>query len=308
MFVPQVPTDPPTDPPADTPVGRAALLSDLNLRAFARRCFEAALAGFPANAGVWQSFAETHTGLRGQLQWPVTTQQETTTGAPATAATGLAQMLPQGMAAPTAIPARNALRMVGTEEQIEKLQEVIQLLDRPAREVVLRVELLQLEEEDLEKLGPDWQQPDGETVRFARGKLPEFAQAVRAGASLVVRNNTLAELSVGEVLPANLAEDDRKDAVRIYGRFLRFRLVPRVNADDSVTITFQSDYMNREVLGGMESTEVSQLLTSQVRAGNGDTVLFGLGKVQDDSPLLQGWSGPGRLAEPVLAITPSVIQ
>lgn len=285
-------SDKPPSPPPST-----------NMGAFASRCLTAAFADFPNTAGMWQAFAETQSDLR---------------PAPGPVAGGLSRMLPQGMAEPPALGAGNSLRLRGTADALQKFGEIVQLLDKPAKRLSLRVEILQAR--DLDGLGGvewNWRtnsenQPNATVVRFARVRLLEMLQQphgvttpIPVGVTVATRNNSVAEVRLAEVLASyKFVPGDARPESSAYGRFLRFRLVPRLNADDSVTISVDSDFAAgaTQPAGGTAPTppELRPLVATQFRAAAGETVLAA-------GFSINGGPDGGVLASPVLAITPCVL-
>lgn len=278
-----------------------------DLGSFARRCLTAAFADFPRSAATWQSFSETQSDLRAALP-----------GAPPAP---LAKMLPGDLAPPTLGTRPNSLRLHGTADQIDKFREILDLLDKPAKRISLRVEVFR--PRDLPSTaGIDWSitgdkdSRGGPTVvGFARIRYLElFKQATGAvtpallDASVTTHNNTIAELRFAEVLPSyTVAQPDAKPLPTGYARCVRLDLIPRYNADNSITVYVNGDWLAGATKAADASILASPgegpLLSTQIRLGLGETALMGnlrtAGTVTG-SPVPAG----GMLTELVVAITP----
>ncbi|MEI6499664.1 MAG: hypothetical protein WCP21_01415, partial [Armatimonadota bacterium] len=237
---------------------------------------------------------------------------------------GLAKMLVGLVGPPTIGVEPNSLRVQGTADAIPKFQEILALLDKPAKRLSLRVDVLRAA--DLGRLGDiDWNEtsakPDDGTakvVRFARVKLLELLQQpggavtpAQLGSTVATRNNSIAEVRFAEVLPTCVvAQTGAQPTAAGYGRFVRFRLMPRLNADNSITLSVDSDFVASATQADdrlrLASPEVRQLLTTQCRLSVGETVLLGglqtAREVSANPP-----PGGGILASLVLAVTPCVL-
>jgi len=130
-----------------------------DMDAFAKRCLVAAFADFPHTAGTWQPFSETQSDVR------VSSGQDPG---------GLAKMLVGLVGPPTLGVQPNSLRVQGTADAILKFQEILDLLDKPARRISLRVEVLR--GADLGRLGDiDWNYPSAKP-EYGTAKVFPFAQ------------------------------------------------------------------------------------------------------------------------------------
>lgn len=282
---------------------------------FLQRCLTNALSDLPAQAWRWQTWLET---------------DPTSDFGAADYNASLKSLLPHGLGvAPKAILERNALSVTGTAEDIMRLTEIIDLLDRPAKWVNLQVTLLKIAPDAVAALpGVDWNYPADENHRrlggvacFAHGRFADLFQAGATdpnsvSATLTAANNSAIEMRAAEVLPCYVAGGAGAAAPRYYLRALRLALQPRINADNSVTVLWRSQYVPGMSGDGMAATsavppaaKAEVVVQTQCRIAPGDTLLLaGLGS--DTSPEAQQYDryGPNRLSQPLVAITPFITQ
>jgi len=259
----------------------------------------------------WQGFVEV---------WPASLPRpgEPTTGA------GLTKLLPSGLAGPPmALLWRNSLKVTGTQEAINRLREIIALLDRPAVRMALDVSFISLEPAQAAKLPDvDWSSlaDDKEDERrhfyFAHGDCSKLLANPAINPSpltttVTVGNNATTAVTVVEAMPyyfrrAEAAPPDLVTRVRA----LRLTLTPRRNADDSVTVLVRTEYLAAKAAGEEpeELAEEGRWLAereTQVRAAAGGSVLLrGLG---GDGPSWSGGSpefGSQHLLYPLVVVTP----
>lgn len=238
----------------------------------------------------------------------------------ATAVAPLQKILPPGLSGPPkALLDRNALSASGTEDALTKLGEIVKMLDRPAQLVRFDVRLLDPAALGKLNLGADWNYTGASTANataFARVKLETALPAgtLRAlpTATVVLANNRPGDCTFSEYYPHYLAQDG-KLVPRVLYSVLRLGLVPRINADQSVTF-----YLAAESSMGLATTGqtippfVNATWNSQARV-TGDTLLVRPPRAQADDATerwlaAQPQLGRRHLLVPLLAITPTILE
>jgi hypothetical protein len=223
-----------------------------------------------------------------------------------------------------ALPAANSLRVSGSEEDVRKVQEIVALLDKPAKRVQLQVELLQGTPSVLDKLKvAGWSHEgqdanDAAVLRFTTGEVGKLCQQIdQTGGTLCAAGRLVASMGssldvyVGEVSPlfSTPAEAGAAGA-GIAAHFLSLRLVPRVNADNSVTVLIEA----LSVVGETRPPDATRLAPQtrhivgnmQVRAASGEAIAVALPLLTDAQG--QPVDDDAFLARPVLLITPRVLE
>jgi len=253
---------------------------------------------------------------------------------------GLVGLYPENMAPPIAFLDDNSLIVRGTPEDIDQVQEIVSLLDKPAKQVEISVKFISITTTFEDAFGIDWAVNNGElqifhqgfappqatntVVRWASGNFDTQLNALLKSSRatvvneprVAVTNNMEAEVEFGTEIPiitatvtynqfGNRQVDYSIDSVDVEN-FLY--VMPRVNADDSVTLMLQPQISN--VTGYVETPDGTrvpiftyQTVYTQIRVPDGETVVLGGLISKDDSttrlhtPLLSRIPILGKLFE-----------
>lgn len=294
---------------------------------FARDTIAMGLQRLPAAAGQWQSnaYARSYPGGSGAIAPPA----------------GLSQP-------PVAIPAQNALMLRGTPDALDRMQEIIAMLDKPAKMVNIELAMMDAPEERVEQWGVDFRAFNGSAQAGSVGNAPASGTMLRwgignvdlllgmddrrtrgreaTGANVTTFNNTPATVSFGETLPffvSHVTRDvwgNRHVDVEPYSIFTGIELyvLPRINNDDSVTMRLVPTIV--EAAGAATAPDGSAIpitrnvmTDTQVRVRDGEAFVIGGMKRLTDSQTERFRSALGetkvtRSSNPVLIVTPHVIQ
>lgn len=224
----------------------------------------------------------------------------------------LGAMMPGEMQPPIAYLPENALLVQGTQEDIDKFREILDLLDKPSKQVEISTRFIEVQTSASEALGIDWTMANGSleffnqgfapgeavntVVRFARGNFEAtLAALISSGRgtvvnepSVVAMNNQYAEINFSTTIPyfvANISYnqfgqrtvDFTNEEIDVEN-FLFIQ--PRINADDTVTVMLEPEL--EDVVGEVEGPNgervpivTSQFITTTVRVADGETVVMG---------------------------------
>lgn len=224
----------------------------------------------------------------------------------------LAALLPPDMDPPIGFMPENALLVRGSQEDIDKFREIIELLDKPTKQVEIAAKFINVQTTADKALGIDWSISNGtleffnqgfapgeavnNVVRFARGRFEAQLNALLAsGRATVVNephviamNNQFAEINFSTTIPYFTAQisynqfgqrtvDFTNDEIDVENSLW---VVPRINADDSITVYLEptlDDVVGNVVGPNGESVPVvtSQYVSTTVRVADGETVVLG---------------------------------
>ncbi|MEN6645507.1 MAG: secretin N-terminal domain-containing protein [Armatimonadia bacterium] len=307
--------------------GAAGGYSPAVAEAFARDTIVMGLRRLPAAAGQWQSnaYARSYPGGTGAIAPPA----------------GLSQP-------PVAIPAQNALMLRGTPDAMDRMEEIIAMLDKPAKMVNIELAMLDAPEERVEQWGLDFRAFNGSAEVGSVGNAPAAGAMLRWGignvdllfgmddrrtrgreetaANVTTFNNAPATVSFGETLPffvSHVTYDvwgNRHVDVEPYSIFTGVELyvLPRINSDDSVTMRLVPTIV--EAAGAVTAPDGSSIpitrnvmTDTQVRVRNGEAFVIGGMRRMTDSQTERFRTALGetkitRSSNPVLVVTPNVIQ
>jgi type II secretory pathway component GspD/PulD (secretin) len=234
---------------------------------------------------------------------------------------GLAGLLPENMEPPVAFLDDNSLIVRGTPEDIDEFQEIVALLDKPAKQVEISVKFISITTTFEDAFGIDWNMRNGELEIFHQGFAPPqavntvvrwaygkninatLAALLRTSRATVINeprvsvtNNYFAEVMFGTEIPIITANvtynqfgqrqvDYDYDSVPVENYL---QVLPRVNADDSVTLMLTPQISN--VTGFVEAPDGQRLpivtyqsVYTQLRVPDGETVVLGGLISKDDS-------------------------
>lgn len=294
---------------------------------FARATIAMGLQRLPGAAGQWQSntAARSYPGGSGAIAPPA----------------GLSQP-------PVAIPAQNALMLRGTPEALDRTEEIITMLDKPARMVNIELAMLDTPEERVEQWGLDFRTFNGSAAAGSVGNVPPAGAMLRwgignldllfgldqrrargreaTGANVTTFNNTPATVSFGQTLPffvSRVSYDvfgNRHVDIEPNSIFTGIELyvLPRINRDDSVTLRLVPTIV--EAAGAVTAPDGSSLpitrnvmLDTQVRVQDGEAfVVGGLRRVTDSQTerfrTALGETKITRSSHPVLVVTANIIR
>ena len=236
----------------------------------------------------------------------------------------LATMLPGDMQPPTAFLPQNALLVAGTQEDIDKFREIIDLLDKPSKQVEIAAKFIEVQTTNDNALGIDWSVSNGSleffnqgfapgeavnnVVRFARGRFEAQLNALMASGRatvinephVITMNNQYAEINFLTTIPyfsaqvsynqfGNRQVDFTSDFIDVENSLW---VVPRINADDSITCYLEPTL--DDTVGEVEGPNgeripivTSQYVSTQVRVGDGETIVLGGLIRKDESSTLR---------------------
>jgi general secretion pathway protein D len=225
---------------------------------------------------------------------------------------GLAGLLPEGMQPPVAFLDDNSLIVRGTPQDIDQLQEIVSLLDKPAKQVEISVKFISITTTYEDAFGIDWSVANGAlqifhqgfappqasntVIRWAKGNIDAQLNALLKSSRatvineprVAVTNNYFAEVQFGTEIPIVIAHvtynqfgqrqvDYEYDSIPVENYL---QVLPRVNADDSVTLMLTPQISN--VTGFVNAPDGQQLpivtyqsVYTQLRVNDGETVVLG---------------------------------
>ncbi len=223
----------------------------------------------------------------------------------------LADLLPEDMEEPIAFLPENALILRGTPEDIDSFREVLEMLDKPIKQIEVSVKIVQIKANKERSLGIEWRLNTGAFRIFNTGLAPPGANTIvnwatgtfDAQLNTALRDGSATVIDEPFIVAGNnqFAQVTFQTSVPFFAAFVSFnqfgqRTVdyqpgivpvtnqlmarPRVNADESITVFFQ--VMLSEVVstvtgpnGETIPSVAYQELYSEIRVGDGDTVVVG---------------------------------
>jgi general secretion pathway protein D len=273
----------------------------------------------------------------------------------------LGNLLPGDMEPPTAYMPQNALLVRGTQEDIDRFQEILDLLDRPAKQVEIATKFIEVQTTADRALGIDWAISNGSLEIFNQGFAPgeainnvirwasgnftaQLNALVSSGRATVINephvitmNNQAAEINFFTTIPYFSAQvsfnqfgtrevDFTSDFIDVENSLF---VVPRINADDSVTVFLEPTL--EDTVGEVEGPNgeripivTSQFVSTQVRVGDGETIVLGglirkdesvtlretplLGRIPIIGKLFQARRNNKRNSELLIFVTPRIVR
>jgi type II secretory pathway component GspD/PulD (secretin) len=233
---------------------------------------------------------------------------------------GFTSLLPEDISAVTAFLDDNSLLVRGTAEAIDQFREIIALLDKPAKQVEVSVKFVSITTTFEEAFGIDWAikntkievfnqgfappQAVNSVVRFATGNLDAQLNAlVKSSRATVISeprvattNNMFASVEFSTEIPFFAATvsynnygvrtvDFQPDFVPVENYL---DVMPRVNADDSITLMLMPNISN--VAGYVEGPNGERIpiatyqnVFTQLTVKDGETAVIGGLITKDDS-------------------------
>ena len=297
--------------------------------AFARETISMGLRRLPGAEGqpVWNAQARSYPGESGGVTLP----------------------LPEGLAQrPVAIPQQNALLLRGTPDALDQAEELIRMLDKPARMVNIELKLVDAPEEQVDEWGLDFRAFNGNAAVGSVGNAPPAGAGLRygvgnceallgvdrrrtrgndvTGANVTTFDNTPATVSFGETIPFFVSQasydvfGNRHVDTQPYAVFAGVELFvcPRITGNDTVTMRLVPTIT--QAAGAVTAPDGSSLpvtrtlLTdTQVRVRDGDSLVIGGFNRLDNSQIdqfrtLLGEKTIKRSSNPTLIVTPHIIR
>jgi general secretion pathway protein D len=236
----------------------------------------------------------------------------------------LDNFLPEDMEPPVAFMPQNALLVAGTQEDVDKFREILDLLDKPAKQVEISAKFIEVQTTNDNALGIDWSLSNGtleffnqgfapgeavnNVVRYARGRFEAQLNALLSSGRatvinephVVTMNNQFAEINFLTTIPyfsaqvsynqfGNREVDFTSDFIDVENSLW---VVPRINADDSITVYMEPTL--DDTVGEVEGPNgeripivSSQYVSTQVRVGDGETIVLGGLIRKDESSTLR---------------------
>ena len=262
---------------------------------------------------------------------------------------GGALRLPAGITQPpVAIPQQNALLLRGSADALDRLEEIIGMLDKPQAMVNIELTLLDTPEERVEQWGVDFQAmgdgvgvgtqgnapPTGLQLRWGMGNLRTLGGwdvhsnrgRDATAANVTTFDNTPATVSFGETLPffvSHVTYDawgNRHVDTEPYAIFAGIELWvhPRITGQDTVTmrivptITQAAGAVTAPDGGSIPITK-TVMTDTQVRVRDGESIVIGGFQRYADGATqtfrsLLGETRVTRSSHPVLVVTPHIIR
>lgn len=246
-------------------------------------------------------------------RWIQGTRTRQVAGGSGSSSSTLGSMLPDGIEGrPLVVPTQNAFLVQGTQIAIDRLREIIRMLDRPSDMVNIDVRSVDAPEEEVSGWGVDWGYERGDTSAGSVGNRPGGGLQLRygranfrsglnivsrssrgehvMGANVLTHNNTPATVAFGEVMPFITTEADydqfgyrRATAQVVNTVFLGIDLwvLPRINRDDTVTVRVRpsiSEWAGEVSAPGPGSPVPivrSQLAETSVTVADGQSIVIG---------------------------------
>ena len=208
--------------------------------------------------------------------------------------------LPEGVSAVIPAPTQSGLLVNSTEQGVRQLQNIVELLDRPLREVEIKAQAVAIGHEDARALGLDLTSikvPFNVDAKVGADKAPMFQLGFVRGnyqtqlARLVTQkkaevvasfgvtsiNNMSASMGVATSLPAVIGVKDQTGAFQsvfdaaqntsaprlFLSKETGFLVTPTVNNDGTITILMKSMQSVQLTLGEKKSGQMLSLQSSQ---------------------------------------------
>jgi len=204
------------------------------------------------------------------------------------------------------------LLVQGSQEDIDRFKEILDLLDKPSKQVEISAKFVNVQTTSQNALGIDWSISNGSLEIFNQGFAPaeavnnviryshgRFTTQLNALIStgratvinephIVTQNNQFAEIDFTTTIPYFSATisynqygtrevDFEEDEVDVTNSLW---VVPRINADDSVTVYLEPELDDQ--VGEVEGPNgevipivTEQYLSTTVRVGDGETIVLG---------------------------------
>jgi type II secretory pathway component GspD/PulD (secretin) len=236
----------------------------------------------------------------------------------------LGGMLPGEMDPPIAFMPQNSLLVRGTQEEIDTFREILELLDKPTKQVEISTKFIEVQTTADKALGIDWSLSNGSleffnqgfapgeavnnVVRFARGRFEAQLNALLSSGRatvinephVVTMNNQFAEVNFFTTIPYFSAQISYNQfgnrEVEFTSEFIDVEnslwVVPRINSDDTITVYLEPTL--EDTVGEVEGPNgeripivTSQYVSTQVRVADGETVVLGGLIRRDESSTLR---------------------
>ena len=166
--------------------------------------------------------------------------------------------LPPGVTSVRSLPSDNALIVDATPEGFAKVKEIVKALDIVPRQVKIKIVFVRPTAKDVEALRPD----------YLSGKAAAdlFALLVRRGDQVV----EAPVVTTTDNVPATIQMSAQADAAHNFTMTNGFSVTPRVNGDDTITLTVQTQLgstSSRPTQNTVRSGEM--LMVRETKGANG---------------------------------------
>lgn len=244
-------------------------------------------------------------------QSSTTTRPTGTTGQPGTTTSGTTSdsLLPDGVDRIFAYPEQNALLVMGDDEGVAKLKDLITQIDLPPRQVIIKAEFVQVRTEVTRRLGLDWILtrpnytvqtnfgPSGNVLAYVqtgnvtaniRAELTENGGKVVNAPIISTLNNRQAVISVTNSTPYYtpvIQTTTTGNITQYVPGSLDYQsaldVLPQINGDNSITLTLRPQITDQSGLvkspdGTQElPATTTQFLSTARRVANGETIVVG---------------------------------
>jgi|ADurb_Oil_02_Slu_FD_contig_41_537770_length_1937_multi_6_in_0_out_0_1 type II secretory pathway component GspD/PulD (secretin) len=238
-----------------------------------------------------------------------TTTRPGTTGTTGTTSSTEDSLLPDGVDRIFAYPEQNALLVMGDDEGVAKLKDLITQIDLPPRQVIIKAEFVQVRTEITKRLGLDWMLtrpnytvqtnfgPAGNVLAYVqtgnvtanlRAELTENGGKVVNAPIISTLNNRQAIISITNSTPYYtpvIQTTTTGNITQYTPGSLDYQsaldVMPQINGDNSITLTLRPEITDQSGLvkspdGTQElPATVTQYLSTARRVANGETIVVG---------------------------------
>lgn len=265
-------------------------------------------------------------------------------------ASGVGAMLPEGIEGrPVVVPEHNSMLVKGTRDALDRLKEVIAMLDRPVDMVNVDIRTVDLPQEEFEGWNVNWSVSTGaieiggggsgmggaSRLMWERGNAAAALNLLSTssrgrhvqGANVTTPNNSPAEAVFGETVPFFTTRTEYNEfgfrtatVDQVNAIFIGTELwvLPRINADDSVTVRVEprlSEWVGEVTIPGGSPLPITRTaaVSTTVTVRDGDSVIIA-GLLRDTDTINDTYRGVSsryrrRLtSNPVIVLTPTIIR
>jgi len=219
--------------------------------------------------------------------------------------------LPEGVDSITAVDPQNALLVFSTAEGFQRLQDIVNFLDLPLRQVEIEAQFVSVNTSDINALGIDYQTSNGPFTVNATGFQPgapstggsfqlgfvrgNFQASLRAllqqnrakvvtAPRVTAINNLTATLTSQTSTPVvtvstqagiggNIAQGQN---VNFITTGIGLTVTPTINNDDTITVVMQPQVQQQSLsAGGLAPSVTSQSVQTVANVRDGDTIVLG---------------------------------
>ena len=157
--------------------------------------------------------------------------------------------LPKGLDSLVALESQNSLLARGTNQAIEKLQQLIDLVDQPRQELDLEVALYITDAETIKKL----KHPDIDNVFFFDREKKVLAEVIAQEQTQILKTEKLR--AVNNLAICSETKFPMNDALKLIT--FQVRLAPTINGDGTITVLAQPALEQTTIVENQETPTIS---------------------------------------------------